>query len=70
MSRQAEFMIYCAEQYRNIKNMTGRQVDELFTQYGVWEYIYSYFEALHTTGDTSIVNDIDLFIKNRQSVTA
>ena len=41
MSRQGEFMVYCAEHYKAAKNMTGKQVSELFSCYRVWEYIYS-----------------------------
>lgn len=63
MSRQGDFLIYCTEQYKAAKNMTGKQVSELFTKYSVWEYIYSCFEALHTTGENYIVEDIDLYIK-------
>ena len=50
MSRQGNFMIYCAEQYKASKKLKGKQVSELFSQYRVWDYIYSCFEALHTTG--------------------
>ena len=50
MSRQGDFLIYCTEQYKSSKNLTGKQVAELFTRFRVWDYIYSCFEALHTTG--------------------
>lgn len=66
MSRQGDFLIFCTEQYKSAKNLTGKQVSELFTRYGVWEYIYSCFEALHTTGVNYIIEDIDLYIKARQ----
>lgn len=66
MSRQGDFMIYCTEQYKAAKKLTGRQVAELFSHYCVWDYIYSCFEALHTTGANYIVEDIDLYIKARQ----
>ena len=65
MSKQGDFLIYCTEQYKTAKNLTGRQVAELFSRYGVWDYIYSCFEALHTTGANYIVEDIDLFIAAR-----
>ena len=65
MSRQGAFMIYCTEQYKTAKNLTGKQVSELFSEYNVWEYIYSCFEALHTTGAGYIVNDIDMYIETR-----
>ncbi len=66
MSKQGDFLVYCTEQYKNAKKLTGRQVAELFSQYRVWDYIYSCFEALHTTGTNYIVEDIDLYIKARQ----
>ena len=66
MSRQGDFMVYCTEQYKSAKKLTGRQVAHLFNQYRVWEYLYSCFEALHTTGANYIVEDIDLYIQARQ----
>ncbi len=66
MTEQGKFLIYCTEQYKKSKNMTGRQVSRLFTQYNVWDYIYFCFDALHTTGTNYIVEDIDLYIKARQ----
>lgn len=69
MSRQGDFLIYCIEQYKSAKQMTGKQVSELFSQYSVWDYIYSCFEALHTTGTNYIIDDIDQYIKNRKPAT-
>ncbi len=69
MSREGKFLIYCIEQYKAAKNLTGIQVSELFSKYRVWEYIYSCFEALHTTGENYIVEDIDLYIEARQAAT-
>lgn len=66
MSKQGDFLIYCIEQYKMAKNLTGKQVSELFTRYSVWDYIYDCFEALHTTGANYIVEDIDLYIEARQ----
>lgn len=65
MSRQGDFLIFCTEQYKVAKKLTGKQVAELFTDYGVWEYLYSCFEALHTTGVQYIIQDIDQFIAAR-----
>ena len=66
MSREGKFLVYCLEMYRAAKNMTGKQVIELFKQYGVSGYIVSCYEALHTTGTNYIIEDIDLFIEARQ----
>ena len=67
MSKQGDFMVYCTEQYKSAKKLTGKQVSDLFSRYRVWDYIYSCFEALHTTGTNYIVEDIDLYIEARQS---
>lgn len=63
MSEQGKFMIFCAEQYKHAKHLTGAQLDELFSAHGVWDYLYDCYGALHTTGTNYIINDIDLFIK-------
>lgn len=47
-------MIYCVEQYKAAKKLNGKQVSEFFSRYHVWDYIYSCFEALHTTGSNYI----------------
>ena len=57
MSRQGDFLIYCVEKYKTAKKLTGRQVAELFSRYGIWDYIYSCFEALHTTGENYIIDE-------------
>lgn len=70
MSKEGNFLIYCVERYKSVKGLSGRQTSELFTKYRVWDYIYSCFEALHTTGEKYIVEDIDLYIEARQPTMA
>ena len=70
MTKQGDFLIYCVETYKSAKNLTGRQVAELFTRYDVWDYVYSCYEALHTTGAKYIVEDIDLYIEARKPAMA
>lgn len=67
MSKEMPFIILCIEEYKNHKNMTGKEVIELFNKYSVCEYIKSFYEALHTTGVKYIIDDIDLYIKSRQT---
>ena len=69
MSQAGNFLSYCTERYKSAKGLNGRQVSELFTKYQVWEYVYSCFEALHTTGENYIIEDIDLYIDARRSST-
>ena len=69
MSQAGNFLSYCTERYKSAKGLNGRQISELFTKYQVWEYVYSCFEALHTTGENYIIEDIDLYIDARRSST-
>ncbi len=66
MSQAGAFTVFCAEQYKNAMKLTGKQVAELFAKYGVWDYVYSCFEALHTTGNRYIVEDINQYIETRR----
>ena len=66
MSKQADFLIYCVEMYKDAKGLNGKQVAQLFSKYQIWDYIYKYSEALHTTGAEYIVDDIDQFIAVRR----
>lgn len=67
MSKELPFIVLCIEEYKRHKNMTGKEVLALFNQYSVCEYLQSFYEVLHTTGTRYIVNDIDLYIKSKQS---
>ncbi len=67
MNKELAFLVFCVEEYKNQKGMTGKDVMDLFNKYSVCEYIKDFYEALHTTGAKYIVNDIDLYIKSRQS---
>lgn len=69
MSRNGDFLIYCLEIYKNARNLTGKQVAELFDRYQLWDYIYSNFGALHTTGANYIIHDIDQYIDENAIVT-
>lgn len=67
MSKELPFIVLCVEEYKNQKGLTGKEVMDLFNQYSVCEYIHDFYEVLHTTGTKYIVNDIDLYIKCRQT---
>ncbi len=67
MSKEGKFTVYCTENYKSAKKLTGKEVAELFTKYSVWDYVCSCFEALHTTGDKYIIEGINLYIAARQS---
>lgn len=66
MSKELPFIIYCVEEYKNDKKMSGKEVLSFFNQYSVCEYIKNFYEALHTTGSKYIINDIDLYIQSKR----
>ncbi len=67
MDEITPFIVYCIEEYKCAENLSGKAVIDLFNRYRIIDYIRSYYEALHTTGRQYIVNDINLYIKSRQS---
>ena len=66
MSAKGKFLVFCLEIYKSRKNLTGKQAMGLFKRYEIIDYIFSCYEALHTTGENYIIEDIDEFIKARQ----
>ena len=67
MSKELPFIVLCIEEYKNKKSMSGKEVVALFSKYSVIDYIKNFYESLHTTGINYIVNDIDEYIKSRQT---
>lgn len=68
MSRETKFTVFCMENYKVHKALTGRQVSELFEKYGVYDYIREFYDVLHTTGYQYINNDIDIYLNARNAV--
>jgi len=62
MSKEGTFLVYCMERYRYVKKLSGAEVAELFDKFKIYDYIFQYFEALHTMGEQRIVQDIDEYI--------
>lgn len=68
MSRTVEFKVFCLEAYKNVHQMDGATALDTFKRYGVFDYISSFYDVLHSTGLQYIVEDIDLYIKARQPI--
>ncbi|MCL1814064.1 MAG: DUF3791 domain-containing protein [Treponema sp.] len=62
MTDNADFIAYCLEEYKAVKNMTGKEVIALFKNYNIIDYIVSCYGALHTMGGLAISEDIDSLI--------
>ncbi len=66
----ALFVAFCIEEYGAAKGMTGEQVLDLFSQYGVTDYLSKCFEPLHTQGRQWLMEEIDEFIHIRKNKEA
>ena len=64
MQDVVKFKAFCLEQYKYTHNLKGIETLRLFKQYGVLDYLSSFYDVLHTFGDKYIVADIDEFIEN------
>lgn len=62
----ALFVAYCIEEYAAAKGMNGDQAFDLFSQYGVTDYLSKNFEPLHTQGRLWLIAEIDEFIDIRK----
>ena len=48
--------------------MTGNEAFRLFKEYGVLDYLTSFYDVLHTFGERYIVSDIDEYIASRKAI--
>lgn len=70
MSKELAFTVFCLENYKVYRNLSGREVSTLFEQYKVFDYIREFYDVLHTTGHNYINNDIDSYLNARGVVFA
>ena len=63
----ALFVAFCIEEYGAAKEMTGEQVLDLFSRYGVIDYLSSCFGPLHTQGRQWLIEEIEEFIEIRNT---
>ena len=49
MSKEMEFTVFCLENYKAYKQMTGKEVTLLFQKHGVFDYLREFYDVLHTT---------------------
>ena len=60
-----DFVVFCMEIYKAEKNISGKEVYELFEKYGVLKYLQDGYDMLHTQGDSWLISDIDKFLEVR-----
>ncbi len=65
MSKEMTFVVFCLENYKAHRDLNGKTVVKIFNDYKVFDYLYEFYDVLHTTGHEYINNDIDNYLKVR-----
>jgi hypothetical protein len=60
------FFAFCIEKYKDFSNLSADEVLLTFRKYLVFDYLQDGYDVLHTQGEGYIMNEIDLFIKERK----
>lgn len=67
---KALFVAFCIEEYGAAKGMTGEQVLDLFSKYGLVDYLSEFYDVLHTQSRQWLIEEIDEFIEIRNNKEA
>lgn len=67
---KALFVAFCIEEYGAAKGMTGEQVLDLFSKYGLVDYLSEFYDVLHTQSRQWLIEEIDEFIEIRKNKEA
>lgn len=66
----ALFVAFCIEEYGAAKGMSGEQVLDLFSKYGLVDYLSEFYDVLHTQGRQWLIEEIDEYIEIRKEEEA
>lgn len=66
-AKDVRFVVFCLEAYKRHENLSGAEAADLFTRYGVPEYLQSGYDVLHTLGERALVADIRDYLQRRRS---
>jgi len=61
-----KFLVYCIEIYKSAYKLSGKEAVQIFSQYGILDYIVKCYGALHTTGPDYIIEDITGLIEENK----
>ena len=64
MSKETVFTVFCLENYKVHRHLSGREVWKLFDRYDVFSYLREFYDVLHTTGYQYINHDIDIYLES------
>ena len=62
MSKENRFLIFVIEYYRNKKNLSGREVIDLFDKHNIWDLARKSYFLWHIESPDNFVREIDEYI--------
>ena len=68
MSREGEYLVFAAEQYRFAKGLSGAEVAALFDKYGVSKFIMDSFDLFHIEREENMIAAVDEFIERKKEL--
>ena len=69
MSREADYLVFAAEQYRYAKGLTGAQLEKKKKKYGVSKFIMDSYELFHIESEQNMIAAVDEFIGRQKTKT-
>lgn len=66
LNNEQLFLVFCAENYKNAKQMDAMEVYALFQKLNVFSFLIENYEILHTQGERYIIDEIDSYINCRK----
>lgn len=60
-----EFVSLCIETYKNKYKKSGQDVITVFDKYGVIEFLADGYDVLHTQSIQYVIEEIEIYLKNR-----
>ena len=59
MSKENKFLVFVIEYYRNKKNLSGKEVIDIFNKYNIWELAKKSYFIWHIESPDNFVQEID-----------
>ena len=59
MSKKNQFLVFVVEYYRNKKNLSGREIVDLFDKYNIWDLARKSYFLWHIESPENFVREID-----------
>ena len=63
MSKETRFLIFVVEYYRNKKNLSGKEVIDLFDMHNIWDLARKSYFLWHIESPDNFVLEIDDFVR-------